>query len=278
MSSPTLICCAGRLINVSSGAVMGIVNLTPDSFHPASRATTAGAIAAAEKHLSEGAIIIDLGGMSTRPGAAEISEAEEIKRVIPALAAIVKTFPEAIVSVDTYRTGVADAAAAEGASMINDVSGGSFDPSMWSCVVRHRLAYVCMHTGGKPATMQQNPHYENVVEEVLQWLAERHHSLIATGASDVIVDPGFGFGKTLQHNLLLLQNLHRFAAIKAPLMVGLSRKSTIAKLLNTDAEGALNGTTAVHTIAALSGAHILRTHDVREAVECLKIVSALKTH
>lgn len=258
---------------------MGVINLTPDSFYAGSRISQpASLLKRAEQMLHEGADIIDLGAASTRPGAKLLDAKEEQKRLLPALKAVAKDFPQSLLSVDTYRSETARAAAQEGAAIINDVSAGRIDPRMFSTVARLGLPYVLMHMQGTPDGMQQNPQYADVAGEVTAFFANSIQELQSAGVHDIIIDPGFGFGKTLQHNYHLLNQLDFFALFERPLMVGISRKSMITRLLNITPEEALNGTTAAHMLALTKGASILRVHDVKAAVEAVKIFQAFKNH
>lgn len=269
--------CRGTLLDLSTPVVMGILNVTPDSFFDGGRYTGHDALLAqAEKMLAEGAQILDIGGMSTRPGAVVIDSDEELKRVLPAIKLLVKKFPNAILSVDTVHATVAAATLNEGAHIINDIAAGRLDEAMLATVARARAPYVLMHMQGLPNNMQQNPYYENVTTEVAGFFAERVNACKQAGITDVILDPGFGFGKTVAHNYTLLRNLHYFTRMNLPVLAGVSRKSMICKPLGVSPEHALNGTTAANTIALLNGASILRVHDVKEASQAIKIVESLK--
>ncbi|HLP95675.1 MAG TPA: dihydropteroate synthase [Saprospiraceae bacterium] len=272
------ILCKDRLLDLSQPVVMGILNLTPDSFFDGGKYTHADAILQqAEKMLQEGASILDLGGASSRPGAAEVPEAEEMRRVLPAVTGILQRFPEAILSIDTWRASVADAAMAAGAHIINDISGGSLDSNMFATAGRLQTPYILMHMQGTPQTMQQQPHYEDVVTEVLDYFIEKTARLRAAGVKDIILDPGFGFGKTVAHNYTLLKQLHTFGTVTGlPVLAGISRKSMICKALGVKPEHALNGTTALHMVALQQGACILRAHDVREAREVITLWQLLQ--
>ncbi len=265
--------CRGQLLDLSRPVVMGILNVTPDSFFDGGRYTDeVSMLKQAEKMLAEGAVILDVGGASSRPGAAEVSENEELKRVIPVIEAIKSHFSEVIISIDTWRAGVAKTAVEAGASMVNDISGGQFDAKMFETVADLDVPYILMHIQGTPGTMQQNPHYEDVVAEVLDFFVQKIEKLRALGVKDIVLDPGFGFGKTVEHNYQLLKNLHVFGNVTGlPVLAGISRKSMICKVLKVNPKHALNGTTALHVIALQQGAKILRAHDVREAVEVIKL-------
>lgn len=269
--------CGGRLISFDKALVMGIINLTPDSFYDKSRHFSENdALKQADKMLADGADILDLGAVSTRPGSDVISEDEELQRLLPALKNIRKSFPESIISVDTWRANVAKAAVTEGANIINDISGGTMDANMFETIVQLKVPYILMHIQGTPQSMQQNPAYTDVVNEVIDFLAIRIQKLRLMGVSDVIVDPGFGFGKTLEHNYTLLQNLEKLKILDCPILAGVSRKSMITKVLDIKAAEALNGTTILNTISLMKGAKILRVHDVKEAVEAVKLTHLLK--
>ena len=264
--------CKGRLIDLSKPKIMGILNVTPDSFFEGSRGQTIdSAIAKAKKMIEEGADFIDIGGMSTRPGAEEISEEEEIKRVLPVIQCILQEFPEALISVDTYRSKVAEKSVVAGAAIINDISAGNLDENLLKTVAEMKVPYVLMHMQGTPQTMQKNPMYENVTLEVNQFFAQKINEIRALGVNDIILDPGFGFGKTVEQNYELFRNLEMIGFGEFPLLVGVSRKSMITKLLNVHQNDALNGTTILHTMALQKGANILRVHDVKEAKEVIKI-------
>lgn len=255
---------------------MGILNITPDSFYDGGKLASAQAITdRAGAMLADGAAILDIGGHSTRPGAATVSESEETERVLRGIEAVFQADRKAIVSVDTFRSHVARAAVQAGASMVNDVSGGEQDAAMFTTVAELQVPYILMHMQGTPATMQQAPRYADAVQEVYDSLQKRVATLQKLNVKHVIIDPGFGFGKTVAHNYALLRELPRFHAMGVPVLAGMSRKSMINKVLNTKPSEALNGTTVVNTIALLHGAHLLRVHDVREACEAVKLVKAL---
>ena len=265
-----------RLFQPRFPLVMGIINATPDSFHAASRANSVDdALHLAERMLVQGADILDIGGQSSRPGSGEGDEREEKRRVIPVIEAIHREFPDALISVDTWRANVANEALAFGARMVNDIGAGILDPAMLNTVAALGVPYVAMHMRGTPATMQQAPHYEEVSAEVTHFLSERMRAAHDAGIADVILDPGFGFGKTTEHNYALLSDLSRLCALGAPVLVGVSRKRMINEVLGIAAADAGNGTTVLNTIGLMKGAAILRTHDVKEAVECVKLFSTL---
>lgn len=261
-----------RLVHPMFPMVMGIINATPDSFHAASRADVDEALRLAERMLSDGASILDIGGQSSRPGSGEGSAAEESGRVLPVIEAVHRRFPEALISVDTWRAAVAGEAVACGAGMVNDIGAGLLDPDMLPTVASLDVPYIAMHMQGTPANMQHTPTYADVATEVTRFLSERLSAAHAAGIADVVLDPGFGFGKTVGHNYTLIRELGRVHALGAPVLVGLSRKRMINEVLGTKPSEALNGTTVLNTIALLNGASILRVHDVREAVEVVKLV------
>lgn len=266
----------GRLLDLSRPVVMGILNATPDSFYAGSRVGAVEAVLAkAAQMLGEGAAILDIGGASTRPGAKEIAVEEEMQRVVPSIEALVARFPDAVISVDTYQSRVAKAAVEAGAAIVNDVSGGMWDAEMLSTVADLRVPYIAMHAKGKPATMQQSPHYSNVVTEVFDHLRAVLQRCNAAGIHDVILDPGFGFAKTQTHNFSLLKHLEGLRALGRPLLVGISRKGMVYRTLGVTAEEALNGSTILHTIALMRGASILRVHDVKAAMEVVRLVEAM---
>lgn len=267
--------CNGRLLVIDKPIVMGIINVTPDSFYSGSRKQTIDeALQQAEQMLTDGATIIDVGGQSTRPASTKLSADEEAERTVPVIEAIAKKFSTAIISVDTYYAMVAESAVNAGASIVNDISGGMMDENMLSTVGKLRVPYVCMHMKGTPQTMQQKPVYEDVVAEILDFFIHQTEKCRLNNINDVIIDPGFGFGKTSTHNFQLLKNLSAFKMLDKPILAGLSRKSTIYKTLNISVEEALNGTTVMNTIALLNGANILRVHDVKEAVQTIKLIDA----
>jgi dihydropteroate synthase len=269
--------CKGRLLVIDEPIVMGIINTTPDSFYSGSRANlTDDILRKAEQMIVDGATILDVGGQSTRPGSEQVGEEEELKRVLPAIEAIHKRFPEQIISIDTFYASVAKAAVASGASIVNDVSAGSIDENLIETVAQLQVPYVLMHMKGHPQTMQQNPGYTNVVLDVFDFLNFKVAELTKAGIHDIIVDPGFGFGKTIEHNFQLLRELSYFKQSGKPVMVGLSRKATVYKTLQITSDEALNGTTVLHTIALLNGASILRVHDPKEAIQAIQLVRAYK--
>lgn len=267
----------GKLYRFDRPVVMGILNITPDSFYAGSRIQeTDHLLRAAESMLQAGADILDLGAQSTRPGAGMVGEAEEAARLIPAVAAIAEHFPEALISADTFRASVARAAADAGAGIINDISAGEDDPEMLATVAALKLPYIAMHKQGVPATMQENPQYQDVVAEVLAYFAQKIAALAALGIHDVWIDPGFGFGKTTAHNYQLLNALDDFQVLGKPVLAGVSRKGMIWRTLGITPDEALNGSTVLHTVALMKGASILRVHDVKEAVEVRSLLGMLE--
>ena len=257
---------------------MGIINVTPDSFYHGSRyGTDKEILIAAGKMIGEGADMLDVGGYSSRPGAEDIPEQEERRRVINAIKLIVREYPDAVISVDTFRSEIAlEAVLDAGALIINDISAGDADPAMFDVVRRLNVPFIMMHMKGTPSTMQVNPVYEDVVAEILKYFGEHIHRLRTEGVKDIIIDPGFGFGKTVSHNFDLLNRLEDLSIAGLPLMVGISRKSMVWKTLGISADEALNGTTALHAVALRKGADILRVHDVKEAVQTVKLISKLQ--
>lgn len=268
--------CKGKLIDISKPSVMAILNITPDSFYNKSRVSNADeALTQAEKFINAGAKFIDVGAYSSRPGAADVSETEETERLVQIVAAINQTFPETLISVDTFRAKVAEEAINAGAHIINDIAAGNLDDKMFETVAKLQVPYIMMHMKGTPQNMQDSPSYENVTKEVFSYFSEKIQTLSALGVKDIILDPGFGFAKTLDHNYELLRNMQMLNFFELPLLVGFSRKSMITKALNIKTEEALNGTTVLNTTALLKGANILRVHDVKEAVECVELVKRL---
>ena len=270
--------CKGRLLPLDQPVVMGILNITPDSFYAGSRKQTEAEIAArAEAILQEGGTIIDIGGYSSRPDAAEVSEEEEMARLETALRVLNLEFPDAVLSVDTFRSAIARRCVEEfGVAIVNDISGGELDKDMFRTITDLRVPYVMMHMRGTPQTMQQHTQYEHLTANILQWFAAKLETLYQMGANDVIIDPGFGFSKTLEQNYELMRHLSDFRIFGLPLLVGISRKSMIYKLLSGTPAESLNGTSVLNTYALLNGADILRVHDVREAVEAIRLVEQLK--
>jgi dihydropteroate synthase len=267
----------GKKLDFSSPRVMGIVNVTPDSFYRkigGLKDWRVGRyyIEMVERMVADGACIIDIGAVSTRPGAGEVSVEEEKNRLLPVLKEIRSLHPDIIISVDTFRAEIAGIAAGEGADMINDISGGTFDTQMLDTITELNIPFIIMHIQGTPETMQVNPTYENVTKEVFGFLIHQAKKLEDAGHNMIILDPGFGFGKTVEHNYALLNSLDKLAGFGYPVLAGVSRKSMINRVLNTKPDDALNGTTVLNTIALMKGASILRVHDVKEAVEAVKLV------
>lgn len=280
MAKDTLFCvkksinCGGKIINLSTPVVMGVINITPDSFYDGGRyRNPLDAIKQAERMLHEGATILDMGAASSRPGAALIEPGLEQERLLPALKAVKKQFPEAIISIDTYHSSTARIAIETGAHIINDISAGRVDPDMFATVAQLQVPYIIMHMQGLPSNMQDNPRYTNLLKEVAMFFAEKTTRLKQLGVHDIIIDPGFGFGKSLEHNYKLLANLDFFAITGLPVLTGLSRKSMINKVLGISPAEALNGTSVLNTLALERGADILRVHDVKAAVEAIKIIN-----
>lgn len=266
----------GKLIDLSSPKVMGILNVTPDSFFSESRTNSIDqALKKVEQFINEGATFIDIGGYSSRPGAKNISEDEELGRLIPVIEKLALTFPEIIISIDTFRAKVAEESIHFGANIINDISAGDMDEKMFETVARLKVPYIMMHMQGTPQSMQNHPFYKNVLLDIIDYFSKKLAELKALHVYDVMIDPGFGFGKTIEHNYELLNQLEDFKIFKRPILVGFSRKGMIHKVLETSATEALNGTSVLNTIALQKGASILRVHDVKEAVECVKLVERL---
>jgi len=264
--------CKGRLLVIDQPIVMGIINATPDSFYGESRQSTVGAaLHKAEQMLKEGATILDIGGQSTKPGSNEINTSVELSRILPIIEAIHHHLPEAFISVDTYYAGVAKKAVEAGATIINDISGGLMDAEMLATAGSLQVPYICMHMKGTPKNMQQHPVYENVTKEILDFFIRQIEKCRLAGIHDVLIDPGFGFGKTIQHNFQLLRELSTFTLLQKPILAGISRKSTVYKPLGITAKEALNGTTVLHSIGLMNGASILRVHDVKEAIETIQL-------
>ncbi|PKD19119.1 dihydropteroate synthase [Salegentibacter salinarum] len=268
--------CKGELIDLSSPKVMGIINTTPNSFYAESRKISKiDILKQVEQMLKDGADFIDVGGYSTPPGATKVEEAEELQRVLPAVENILKNFPETLISVDTFRTKVAEESIEAGAAIINDISAGNLDPKMMKTVAKHQVPYIMMHMRGTPQTMKDLNQYEDLVQDILFYFSEKINTARTLGINDLIIDPGFGFAKNISQNFELLSKMELFKTLELPILAGLSRKSLIYKTLNTSAQEALNGTTFLNTIALSKGASILRVHDVKEAVECTKLYAEL---
>lgn len=269
--------CKGNLVDLKTPLVMGILNMTPDSFFDGGKYNNIdAALFQIEKMLLEGADFIDIGGQTTKPGAKDIGEEEELKRILPIVEKAVEKFPAIILSIDTFHTKVAKACIQAGASMVNDISGGDFDKKMFKTVGELECPYILMHIQGKPENMQKKPIYNHVTLDILKNLSKKVASLKNEGAKDIIIDPGFGFGKTKAHNFQLLKDLKMFKdVLQLPILAGLSRKSMIWKTLDIEPENALNGTSALNTIALMNGAKILRVHDVKAAKECITLFNQL---
>ncbi|GAA3571286.1 dihydropteroate synthase [Snuella lapsa] len=269
--------CKGQLVDLSSPKVMGILNITPDSFYDGGmHKDEPGILKHVERMLNEGATFIDVGAYSSRPNADHVSETEELQRIVPIVNLILKEFPNALLSIDTFRSEVAKQCIASGAALINDISAGQLDANMLSTIASLQVPYIMMHMRGTPQTMQSHTDYKDLVKDILFYFSERIAQTKAMGIIDIIVDPGFGFSKTLEQNYQILNHLELFNMVEKPLLIGLSRKSMIYKALETDAKEALNGTSVLNTIALQKGASILRVHDVKEAVECIKLVEKLE--
>ncbi len=267
----------GKITSLETPLIMGIINATPDSFYQVKQTHDIhNVFALAHAMVDDGADILDVGGQSTRPGSTRVSADEELNRVIPVIESLHALYPQVLISIDTYHAEVAAIAVHAGASIVNDVSGGEMDDKMIATVASLDVPYICMHMKGRPETMQEKPFYENVVEEVLQFFIRKTEACLQAGIKDVIIDPGFGFGKTATHNFTLLKNLEVFKIFERPLLAGLSRKGTIYKTLGIPVEEALNGSTVLHTLAIQNGANILRVHDVKEAKEVVTLMMAYK--
>ncbi|GAB7258205.1 dihydropteroate synthase [uncultured Polaribacter sp.] len=268
--------CKGTLIDLSSPKVMGILNITPDSFFDGGKyKNESDILSQTEKMLTDGATFIDVGAYSSRPGAKHISEKEELQRIVPVINLLLKNFPEIIISVDTFRSKVANETINAGAAIVNDISGGNMDDNMFETVANLQVPYILMHMLGTPQNMQKNPVYNNVIQEIISFFAAQIHKLHQLKLNDVIIDVGFGFGKTINHNFEILKDLSLFKSLDAPILAGISRKSMLYKTLDITAQEALNATTSANTIALLNGANILRVHDVKEAIEAIKIVNKI---
>jgi len=269
-----VITCQGKKIDLSVPKIMGIINVTPDSFYSKSRHDINNALKTCEEMLKDGALFVDIGGYSSRPGAVHVAVDEEKRRTIPIIESIAHEFPELFISIDTFRSDVAQTALDAGASIINDISGGELDEAMFELAAARDVPYILTHMKGTPQNMQVNPSYNEITSEILASLRNRLTILQTMNVSDVIIDPGFGFGKTLTQNYQLLSELSQFNELKVPILVGISRKSMIYKLLDSSPEEALNGTSVLHTISLQKGAQILRVHDVKDAAECITLWSA----
>jgi dihydropteroate synthase len=268
--------CKGQLIDVSSPKVMGILNITPDSFYDGGKhKNEKETLKHVERMLIEGATFIDVGAYSSKPNAEYVSESEELSRILPIVTSVLKEFPKALLSIDTFRSDVAKKCIENGAAMINDISAGKLDNNMLQTIANLRVPYIMMHMKGTPKTMQQLTQYDNLLKDISFYFSERIAAARQLGIIDIIIDPGFGFAKTLEQNYELLNQLELFNMLELPLLVGISRKSMIYKTLQNSANDALNGTTVLNTIALQKGTNILRVHDVKEAVECIKLVQSL---
>lgn len=273
LSSNRSINCKGKLLSFSQPLVMGILNITPNSFFDGGQHNSMqNAVTQTKKMLDDGADIIDIGGYSSQPNADFVTEEMEIDRLIPVIDILVKMFPDIIISVDTFRAAVAEKAIEHGAAIINDISGGTLDENMFDVVGKHQVPYILMHMRGTPQNMQQFVDYDDLVSDIIYYFSERLEKAYQAGIKDVIIDPGFGFSKTLAQNYELLSKLNMFQHLDVPILAGVSRKSMIYNLLSISPKEALNGTTVLNTLALTKGADILRVHDVKEAIECVKIV------
>lgn len=268
----------GRIVDFHSPLIMGILNVTPDSFYDGGAFRDVSDALTHAMHMADaGADIIDIGGMSSRPGATLISPAEELSRVIPVITAIRSALPDILLSIDTIHSEVADQAIQAGAHIINDISAGAFDPKLIGVAAHHQVPYILMHMQGKPENMQANPAYSDITAEIMDFFIQKVHQIRAQGVTDIILDPGFGFGKDLNHNYTLLRDWDQLMSIGLPMLAGVSRKSMVCRLLGVKPEQALNGSTALHALLLQKGAHILRVHDVREAAEVRSIVRAAQS-
>lgn len=268
--------CKGNLLDLSTPKVMGIINITPDSFYDGGKyKDETEIISQVEIMLANGASFIDIGAYSSRPGAEYVDESEELARIIPIVKLLLKTFPNVLISIDTFRSRVADECLALGAAIINDISAGNLDPKMMEIVGKHRAPYIMMHMKGTPSTMQAMTNYENLLGEILYYFSEKVALARAAGINDIIIDPGFGFAKTLEQNYEILKKFNLLHAMDLPILTGISRKSMIYRLLETNPKNALNGSTALHMYALAKGSQILRVHDVKEAMECIQLLNAI---
>ena len=271
--------CKGKLIDLGIPNVMGILNLTPDSFYDGGRYKDESSILLqVEKMLNDGATFIDMGAYSSRPGAEHVPEDEEMKRLLPILELILRNFPDTLVSIDTFRSKLAAKSLERGAALINDISAGNLDVDMFTTVAQYQVPYIMMHLKGTPQSMQKEAQYDDLMKDLLFYFSGKIKEATSKKLNDVIIDPGFGFAKTTAQNYTLLNHLDLFQTFEAPILIGLSRKSMVYKILGSSSKDALNGTTALHTVALLKGVNILRVHDVKEAVECVKLVEALKAN
>jgi len=267
--------CNGKILNLNSSVVMGIINITTDSFFEGHlNKKESELLLMAESMIKDGASILDIGGQSTKPGSNRIDADEELNRVIPVIKSIRKNFPEIIISIDTYYSKVATHAVESGADMVNDISAGNLDEEMIPTLGKLKVPYICMHMQGTPETMQLNPSYNNITLELIQFFIQKIEACKLAGINDIIIDPGFGFGKTLEHNFTLLREMKSLQILDCPVLAGISRKGMIYKTLSTSPKNALNGTTVANTLALINGAKILRVHDVKEAKEAITIFNA----
>lgn len=268
--------CKGQIIDLSTPKIMGILNITPNSFYDGGKYSLENnAIAQVEKMLKEGATFIDIGAYSSKPNAEFVSEEEELNRIIPVVKTLIKEFPEALLSIDTFRSTVAQECINNGAALINDISAGSLDKKMMGVIASNNVPYIMMHLRGTPQTMQDQTNYEHIINEILTYFSDKVNKARSLGINDLIIDPGFGFAKTTDQNYEILSNLEQFKMLELPILAGVSRKSMIYKTLDTSPEEALNGTTVLNTIAITKGATIIRVHDVKEAMECVKLCGKL---
>lgn len=268
--------CKGQIIDLSTPKIMGILNITPNSFYDGGKYSLENnAIAQVEIMLNEGATFIDIGAYSSKPNAEFVSEEEELSRIIPVVKALIKEFPRAILSIDTFRSSVAQECLNNGAAIINDISAGSLDEKMMEVIASNKVPYIMMHLRGTPQTMQNQTNYEHLINEILTYFSDKINKARSLGINDLIIDPGFGFAKTTDQNYEILSNLEYFKVLELPILAGISRKSMIYKTLDINAEEALNGTTVLNTIAITKGASIIRVHDVKEAMECVKLCEKL---
>ncbi|HKL89947.1 MAG TPA: dihydropteroate synthase [Allomuricauda sp.] len=271
--------CKGELVDLTSPKVMGILNLTPDSFFDGGKYKDESSILTqVEYMLDQGAAFIDMGAYSSRPGADHVPEDEELQRMIPVIDLILKNFPDTLISVDTFRSKVAAESIEHGAAIINDIAAGNLDKNMFATIAKHQVPYIMMHMKGTPQSMQKEATYDNLINDLRFYFSEKIQEATSKKINDVIIDPGFGFAKTTAQNYTLLHHLDMFQTLGLPILIGLSRKSMVYKILESSPQEALNGTTALHTVALLKGANIIRAHDVKEASECVKLVEALKAN
>lgn len=268
--------CRGQIIDLSTPKIMGILNITPNSFYDGGKYSLENsAVMQVEKMLKEGATFIDVGAYSSKPKAEFVSEEEELNRIIPVVKTLIKEFPEALLSIDTFRSTVAQECINNGAALINDISAGSLDEKMMGVIASNNVPYIMMHLRGTPQTMQSQTDYEHLITEIITYFSDKINKASSLGINDLIIDPGFGFAKTLDQNYEILSNLELFKVLDLPILAGISRKSMIYKTLENTADDALNGTTVLNTIAITKGAHIIRVHDVKEAMECVKLCGKL---